>query len=78
MQMMQVIVHAYDESEGRPVPAYAVCRTGRAFYAEAMRPGWTDTAHRVADSLNARCPRAASDAAAGLGAVHLDGGPAEV
>lgn len=52
--MTQLIIHEYSEEQDRAVPAYAVCLTARAAFAEPLEPQWAATARRVERSLNAQ------------------------
>ena len=67
---MQLVMHAYDEAEGRLAPVYAVCLAGDRAFARAMNVRWTEAARRVEASLNealaaARCPAAVAAHAVG-------------
>ncbi len=52
--MTHLVVYEYSEDLGKPAPAYAICVTEKAAFAEAMQPEWAAAARRIERVLNAR------------------------
>ncbi len=54
--MTQLVMHAYDDGEGRHRPIYSVCVAGGRAFVRAMADEWADTAERLERLLNAGPP----------------------